>query len=89
MNESLVREYQNIKDKISKLEADKIEAKTRLELKEKELTSITEQLAELGITDLSKLNEIVDSKKKEFESQLITLKEKLDGIQGSQNSSNF
>lgn len=89
MNETLVREYQSIKDRISKLEADKIKTKAELDLKEKELTSVIERLAELGITDLSKVDEIVENKKKEFESQLNELKEKLDGVQGSQNSSNF
>lgn len=89
MNETLVREYQSIKDRISKLEADKIKTKAELDIKEKELTSVVEKLAELGITDLSKVDEIVENKKKEFESQLNELKEKLDGVQGSQNSSNF
>ena len=89
MNETLVKEYQSIKDRISKLEADKIKTKAELDLKEKELTSVIERLAELGITDLSKVDEIVEERRKEFESQLNGLKEKLDGIQGSQNSSNF
>lgn len=89
MDETLVKEYQGIKDRISKLEADKIKTKTELEMKEQELTSVVEKLAELGITDLSKVDEIVETKKTEFENQLKDLKEKLDGVQGSQNPSNF
>lgn len=88
-NEKLVKEYQGIKDRISKLEAEKIKTKTELDMKEKELTSVVERLNELGITDLSKVDEIVEEKRKEFESQLNELKEKLDGIQGPQNSSNI
>lgn len=83
MDETLVKEYQEIKDRISKLEAEKIKTKAELDMKEKELTSVVEKLNELGITDLSKVDEIVEDKKKEFESQLNDLKEKLDGVQGS------
>lgn len=89
MDETLIKEYQNIKDRLAKLEAEAIKTKTELDLKEKELTSVIEKLNEYGITDLSKVDEIVENKRNEFDTQLKELKEKLDGIQGSQNPSNF
>jgi chromosome segregation ATPase len=83
MDETLVREYSMIKERISQLEANKIKTKTELDIKEKELTEIVTQLNELGITDLTKIDEIVETKRKEFEDQLNTLKGQLDAIQGA------
>ena len=83
MDETLVKEYSMIKERISQLEANKIKTKTELDIKEKELTEIVTQLNELGITDLTKIDEIVETKRKEFEDQLNTLKGQLDAIQGA------
>lgn len=83
MDETLVKEYSVIKDRISQLEANKIKTKTELDIKEKELADIVTQLNELGITDLTKVDEIVETKKKEFEDQLNKLKEQLDAVQGA------
>lgn len=80
MDENLVKEYQSIKDRVSELEANKIKTKTELELTEKELTDVTEQLKAYGIEDLSKLDEIVSNKKEEFQTQLSKLKEQLDNV---------
>lgn len=85
--DELVKEYQSIKNKIDEIEKEKIKTKTTLDIKEKELEELTNKLKELGITDLDKLSEIVDNKKKEFEDTLIKLKEKLDGIPGAKDSS--
>ena len=67
MDSQLIKEYQEIKDKILKIEADKIKAQTELELKETELTNVINQLSELGIKDLDNLDKIVDEKKQAFE----------------------
>ena len=83
MDETLVKEYSMIKERISQLEANKIKTKTELDIKEKDLTEIVTQLNELGITDLTKIDEIVETKRKEFEDQLNTLKGQLDAIQGA------
>ena len=48
----LVKEYQTIKDRIAKIESDRIKTQTELDLKDKELEGIKEELKELGITDL-------------------------------------
>lgn len=85
MDEQLVKEYQNIKDMVSKLEEDKIKTSTELNIKKQELINITEQLKELGITDLTQIDKIVDEKKQEFEDTLKSLKEQLDNVSGSQN----
>lgn len=79
----IVQEYQLIKEKIVKLEADKIKTATELEIKEKEIASIEAQLNELGITDLENLDKIVEDKKIEFETQLLQLKEQLDNVSGT------
>lgn len=80
MDSQLIKEYQEIKDKILKIEADKIKAQTELELKETELTNVINQLSELGIKDLDNLDKIVDEKKQAFELKLKELKEVLDNV---------
>lgn len=77
----LVREYQAIKDKITKIESDKIKTQTELDLKNKELESIKEELKNLGIVDLDNLDRIVEERKAEFEKVLNELKEKLVDVQ--------
>lgn len=80
MDSQLIKEYQEIKDKILKIEADKIKAQTELELKETELANVINQLSELGIKDLDNLDKIVDEKKQAFELKLKELKEVLDNV---------
>lgn len=79
--DELVKEYQSIKDKIAKIESDKIKTQTELDLKNKELESIKEELKELGITDLDNLDKIVEERKAEFTNTLNQLKEKLVDVQ--------
>lgn len=83
MNDQLIKDYQDIKNRIAKLEADKIKAQTELDLKSKELSNIIDQLKELGINDLDKIEEVVEEKRKAFEDQLTALKEKLDNVHGA------
>lgn len=80
MDSQLIKEYQEIKDKILKIEADKIKAQTELELKETELANVINQLSELGIKDLDNLDKIIDEKKQAFELKLKELKEVLDNV---------
>lgn len=80
MDNQLIKEYQEIKNKVSQIEADKIKAQTELELKETDLTNVINQLAELGIKDLDNLDKIVEEKKQAFESKLKELKEVLDNV---------
>lgn len=79
--DELVKEYQSIKDKIAKIESDKIKTQTELDLKNKELESIKEELKGLGITDLDNLDKIVEERKAEFTNTLNQLKEKLVDVQ--------
>lgn len=83
MDNQLIKEYQEIKNKVSQIEADKIKAQTELELKETDLTNVINQLAELGIKDLDNLDKIVEEKKQAFESKLKELKEVLDNVSGA------
>ena len=80
-NNDLVKEYQEIKDKIAKIKADKIKTETELDLKNKELESIKEELKNLGITDLDNIDKVVEERKAAFESALNELKVKLDNVQ--------
>lgn len=77
----LVKEYQTIKDRIAKIESDRIKTQTELDLKDKELEGIKEELKELGITDLENIDKIVEERKAEFEKVLNELKEKLIDVQ--------
>lgn len=77
----LVKEYQTIKDRIAKIESDRIKTQTELDLKDKELEGIKEELKELGITDLENIDKIVEERKAEFEKVLNDLKEKLVDVQ--------
>lgn len=77
----LVKEYQTIKDRIAKIESDRIKTQTELDLKDKELEGIKEELKELGITDLENIDKIVEERKAEFEKVLNELKEKLVDVQ--------
>lgn len=77
----LVKEYQTIKDRIAKIESDRIKTQTELDLKDKELEGIKEELKELGITDLENIDKIVKERKAEFEKVLNELKEKLVDVQ--------
>ena len=85
--DDLVKQYQDIRNKIDEIEKEKIKTKTALDLKEKELVELESKLKELGIDNLDNLDEIVENKKKEFESVLNKLKEQLDGIPGAKDSS--
>lgn len=84
MDEQLIQEYQKIKDRVSKIEEDKIKTSTELDIKKQELDNIVKQLEELGITDLTQIDKIVDEKREKFENTLKTLKEQLDNVSGSQ-----
>ena len=77
----LVKEYQQIKDRISKIKADKIKTETELDLKNKELEGIKEELKSLGIIDLDNVSAVVEEKKAAFEKALNELKVKLDNVQ--------
>lgn len=79
MNDS-IKEYQEVKNKISQLETEKVKAQTELDLKETELSNIINQLKDLEITDLDNLDKIVEEKKQAFESKLKELKEVLDNV---------
>ena len=82
-NDQLVKEYQEAKNRVNQLEAMKLKAETELDLKNKELSNVIEQLKSLGITDLDKIDEIVEEKKKAFEDNLKELKGKLDNVYGA------
>lgn len=80
-NDALVKEYQNIKDRIAKVESDKIKAETELDLESKKLEGIKDELQELNITDLEHIDQIVEDRRLEFEDALKSLKEQLDNVQ--------
>lgn len=80
-NDALVKEYQNIKDRIAKVESDKIKAETELDLESKKLEGIKDELQELNITDLEHIDQIVEGRRLEFEDALKSLKEQLDNVQ--------
>lgn len=80
-NDALVKEYQNIKDRIAKVESDKIKAETELDLESKKLEGIKDELQELNITDLEHIDQIVEDRRLKFEDALKSLKEQLDNVQ--------
>ena len=80
-DKQLVEQYQQIKDKIAKIDSDRIKAETELELKNKQLESIVQELNFLGVTDLDNLDNIVEERREAFSKELNELKEKLDNVQ--------
>ena len=88
-DKQLVEQYQQIKDKIAKIDSDRIKAETELELKNKQLESIVQELNFLGVTDLDNLDNIVEERREAFSKELNELKEKLDNVQWFKKPSNF
>ncbi len=80
-HEELIKEYQSIKDKVAKIESDKIKTQTELDLKEKELASVVEELKSLGITDLDNVDKVVEERRNRFEEELKSLGDKLVDVQ--------
>ncbi len=64
-----VKDFENLKKKQEDLQLQKAREEAKLEALEKEIEGYKKQLADMGITDLEHVDELLEQKEKELETQ--------------------
>lgn len=75
--DDLVTRYNSLKQRKQDLENKKIQIQTSIDIKNKEIAEVQEQLKALGITDLDNLDAEIQARREAFEQSLQELEKEL------------